>query len=158
MNILIINSNTFAERVGVRSFGRVTIYLTMPKIMAKNNCRLLLIQELTSKCILETVCTRFCICFRPPTKLREGNVFTGVCHSVHGMGLGRISLVTCSFRVVGCRVSQVLCPFWGGVSGASHVDELTFVFKKHYTSSSVLRFASSILPCVYSRYVNLYEN
>ena len=22
--------------------------------------------------------------YRPPTKLREGNVFTGVCHSVHG--------------------------------------------------------------------------
>ena len=27
--------------------------------------------------------------YRPPTKLREGNVFTGVCHSVHGgRGLG----------------------------------------------------------------------
>ena len=23
---------------------------------------------------------------RPPTKLREGNVFTGVCHSVQGVG------------------------------------------------------------------------
>ena len=22
-------------------------------------------------------------CYLPPTKLREGNVFTGVCHSVH---------------------------------------------------------------------------
>ena len=24
--------------------------------------------------------------YRPPTKLREGNVFTGVCHSVQGRG------------------------------------------------------------------------
>ena len=29
--------------------------------------------------------------YRPPTKLREGNVFTGVCSS--GRGGGRISLV-----------------------------------------------------------------
>ena len=27
--------------------------------------------------------------YRPPTKLREANVFTGVCHSVHeGWGVG----------------------------------------------------------------------
>ena len=26
------------------------------------------------------------IYYRPPTKLREGNVFTNVCHSVHGWG------------------------------------------------------------------------
>ena len=27
-------------------------------------------------------------CYRPQMKLREGNVFTGVCHSVHGAGGG----------------------------------------------------------------------
>ena len=30
--------------------------------------------------------------YRPPTKLREGNVFTGVCHSVHG-GRGTVYLI-----------------------------------------------------------------
>ena len=28
--------------------------------------------------------------YRPPTKLREGNVFTGVCHSAHGGGNGEL--------------------------------------------------------------------
>ena len=35
-------------------------------------------------------------CYSPPAKLWEGNVFTGVCHSVHG---GRISVVPGSFLV-----------------------------------------------------------
>ena len=35
----------------------------------------------------------FRACYRPQMKLREGNVFTGVCNSVHGAGgLGRYLL------------------------------------------------------------------
>ena len=64
-------------------------------------------------------------CYRPATKLREGNVFTGVCHSVGGGVMGvwaRISLVpgpflvTCPFRVVGYLWSHVLSRGVGRVS------------------------------------------
>ena len=38
-------------------------------------------------CVMRSllICANF---YRPPTKLWEGNVFTGVCHSVHGGGGG----------------------------------------------------------------------
>ena len=58
------------------------------------------------------------IYYRPPTKLRKGDVFTGVCLST-GRGVGYLwwqvpscSLVPCLFW--GGRVSLVLCSFRGG--------------------------------------------
>ena len=58
--------------------------------------------------------------YRPPTKLQEGNVFTGVYLST---GRGRVSLVPCPFLVPGpmsflgegVRVSLVPCPLGVGI-------------------------------------------
>ena len=59
-----------------------------------------------------------CDIYRPPTKLGEGNIFTGVCHSVHKGGIGyhwsqvpSWSLVPCPFGGVGYLWSHV--PSWG---------------------------------------------
>ena len=53
--------------------------------------------------------------YRPPTKLGEGNVFTGVCHSVHGGGV-RVSLVTGTFLIPGG---------WGyGIGGGGSILEV----------------------------------
>ena len=56
---------------------------------------------------------------RPPMKLREGNVFTGICQSFYSQGSGRVSLVPGSFIVpgpmsfLGSRVSLVPCSLGG---------------------------------------------
>ena len=42
----------------------------------------------SSSSTLVSVSKSTLFCYRPPTKLREGKVFTGVCHSVGGGGRG----------------------------------------------------------------------
>ena len=46
--------------------------------------------------------------YRPSTKLRKGNVITGVCHSVPGVSMSPVMTTRCNQQVVGMS---------GGVSG-----------------------------------------
>ena len=55
----------------------------------------------------------FSYSYHIPTKLREGNVFMGVCHSVHGVGVGGYARFQVPSGGGGlCLVSGL---FWGGV-------------------------------------------
>ena len=76
--------------------------------------------------------------YRPPTKLREANVFTGVCHSVHS-GRGGISLVRGPFQGVGY--------FWSHVPSMGV--EATLAVGMYPTFLLALRSATEV--CQYNR-------